>query len=64
MTALIYLIPVSVGLGLVALAGFIWSVGTRQYDNMESDAYRILDVEDVPLDEAQSTALRKDCEHW
>lgn len=58
MTAILYLIPISIGLGLCALLGFFWSVHARQYDNMESDAHRILDAEDMPLSEAERQALR------
>lgn len=58
MTAIIYLIPISIGLGLCALLGFFWSVRTKQYDNMESDAHRVLDAEDVPMSEQERAALR------
>lgn len=58
MTAIIYLIPISIGLGLCGLLGFFWSVKTHQYDNMESDAYRALNADDVPLSEAQKRILR------
>lgn len=57
MTAILYLIPISIGLGLCALLGFFWSVTTHQYDNMESDAHRILDAEDKPMDDAERSAL-------
>ncbi|WP_299599960.1 cbb3-type cytochrome oxidase assembly protein CcoS [uncultured Tateyamaria sp.] len=57
MTAIIYLIPISVGLGLCALLGFFWSVRASQYDNMESDAHRILEAEDKPMSDAQRRAL-------
>ena len=63
MTAIIYLIPISIGLGAIALLGFFWSVKTRQYSNMESDAYRVLTSEDVPLDEDQREALRDQSEN-
>ncbi len=64
MTAIIYLIPISLGLGALALGAFLWSVRTRQYSNMESDAYRMLDAEDVPLSEAQKAILRDDDPSW
>ncbi len=63
MTAIIYLIPISIGLGLIALLGFFWSVRTRQYSNMESDAFRVLTAEDVPLDDDQKAALRAQSDH-
>ncbi|MBC7158116.1 MAG: cbb3-type cytochrome oxidase assembly protein CcoS [Rhodobacteraceae bacterium] len=44
------LIPVSLFLGAVGLAAFIWSLRSRQYDDPEGDARRILrdDYDDKP----------------
>jgi cbb3-type cytochrome oxidase maturation protein len=58
MTAIIYLIPISIGLGLCGLLGFLWSIRTKQYDNMESDAFRALNAEDIPLSEEDRQILR------
>jgi cbb3-type cytochrome oxidase maturation protein len=45
-----YLIPIALGLGLSALAAFMWSLKTRQYDDLEGAAVRILQEEDdVPI---------------
>lgn len=44
-----YLIPIALGLGLSALAAFLWSLKTRQYDDLEGAAVRILQEEDVPI---------------
>lgn len=60
MTAIIYLIPISIGLGLCGLLGFLWSIKSHQYDNMESDAFRILDAEDVPLSKKKQDLLFSD----
>ncbi len=43
MTALFILIPVALGLGLLALAAFLWSLRNGQYDDVEGAAWRILD---------------------
>ncbi|WP_299552428.1 cbb3-type cytochrome oxidase assembly protein CcoS [uncultured Tateyamaria sp.] len=59
MTSIIYLIPISIGLGLCALLGFFWSVHAKQYDNMESDAHRILEAEDKPMSDVQRGALNR-----
>lgn len=59
MTAVIYLIPISIGLGLCALLGFFWSVRARQYENMESDAHRILEAKDVPMGAEERSELRQ-----
>lgn len=42
MDVLIYLIPISIFLGGVGLAGFLYTLRTRQYDDPEGDAQRIL----------------------
>jgi cbb3-type cytochrome oxidase maturation protein len=43
MNVLAVLIPVSVGLGLVGLAGFVWTMWRGQYDDAEGDRHRVLD---------------------
>jgi cbb3-type cytochrome oxidase maturation protein len=45
MNILAYLIPISVFLGAVGLAFFIYTVRSRQYDDPEGDARRILSDE-------------------
>lgn len=42
MTILGYLIPVSLGLGGLGLAAFIWSLGSNQYSDLDGDQYRTL----------------------
>ncbi len=49
MTIIIYLIPVALGLGLLGLGAFLWSVATDQYDDLDGAAHRILMDEDTPL---------------
>ena len=47
MNALAFLIPIALGLGLMGLAAFFWSMRDGQYDDMEGAANRILiDEED------------------
>lgn len=50
MEMLVYLIPVSLILGGIGLAAFLWSLKHRQYDDPEGDANRILsdDWDDHP----------------
>jgi cbb3-type cytochrome oxidase maturation protein len=48
MDVLIYLIPVALVLGLVALFAFLWSLKSGQFEDMEGSANRILfDDEDM-----------------
>jgi len=42
MTLLLFLGPFSVGIGLLGLFAFIWTVRARQYDDPKGDAGRIL----------------------
>ncbi|WP_372001522.1 cbb3-type cytochrome oxidase assembly protein CcoS [Tistrella mobilis] len=52
MDVLIYLIPASLLLAGGALAAFLWSLKSGQYDDIEGAAHRILmDDDDQPADE-------------
>ncbi|MEQ9143544.1 MAG: cbb3-type cytochrome oxidase assembly protein CcoS [Parvibaculaceae bacterium] len=53
MDALIFLIPVALGLGLLGLGAFLWSLKSGQYDDMEGAAERILfdDENEQPAEE-------------
>jgi cbb3-type cytochrome oxidase maturation protein len=42
LTALIYLIPVSMALALTGLGAFLWTFRSGQYDDPKGDAERIL----------------------
>lgn len=42
MDALIFLIPVALGLGLLGLGAFLWSLQAGQYEDLEGAAQRIL----------------------
>ncbi|PKP94307.1 MAG: cbb3-type cytochrome oxidase assembly protein CcoS [Alphaproteobacteria bacterium HGW-Alphaproteobacteria-14] len=47
MTGLAFLIPIAVGMGLMGLAAFLWSLRDGQYEDMDGAASRILiDEED------------------
>lgn len=42
MDVLILLVPVSLGLGLLGLLAFVWTLRNRQYEDPQGDAARIL----------------------
>ena len=48
MSVLLYLVPTALGLGLVGLFGFMWSMRSGQYDDIEGAANRILNDDDLP----------------
>ena len=43
MISLVILIPVAIGLGLLGLGAFLWSVKAGQYEDMDGAAVRILE---------------------
>ena len=49
MSALVYLIPISLILGGLGLVTFLWTLKNGQYEDMEGSATRILMDEDKPL---------------
>ena len=48
MLALLWLIPLTLLLGGLALALFAWSVRSGQYDDLDAAAHRILSDDDPP----------------
>jgi cbb3-type cytochrome oxidase maturation protein len=50
MNILVFLAPFSLGLGLIGLAAFAWSLRNGQYEDPDGDAARILvnDADDRP----------------
>lgn len=46
MSALTFTIPVAIGLGLLGLVAFLWSLRTGQYDDLDGAAERILEDDD------------------
>lgn len=42
MNILVILVPVSLGLGLLGLAAYVWTLRHGQYDDPEGDAARLL----------------------
>ena len=59
MSSLVFLVPLALLLGGAALASFLWSLRSGQYDDLEGAAVRILlDEEDDALD-ADSSSEQK-----
>jgi cbb3-type cytochrome oxidase maturation protein len=50
MEVLIYLVPLALALGLLGLGGFLWSLKTGQYDDLEGAAWRAVMDDDAPED--------------
>ncbi len=50
MIAIVYLIPISLFLGVLSLTAFWWCLRDDQFDDLEGDSYRVLDdSDDLPL---------------
>jgi cbb3-type cytochrome oxidase maturation protein len=57
MSVLLFLIPLALGIGLIWLLAFVWSVKSGQYEDLEGAANRIL-LDDEPKKEIN--IVRKD----
>ena len=47
MNVLVYLVPMALALGLTGLAGFLWSLRSGQYDDLDGASLRVLSDDDV-----------------
>ncbi len=47
MNIILYLLPIAMGLGLLGLAAFMWSLRAGQYEDLEGAALRILEDDDI-----------------
>jgi cbb3-type cytochrome oxidase maturation protein len=48
MSALLYLIPIALFLGLLGLGAFVWAMRSGQFDDLDGAAERILFDDDEP----------------
>ena len=55
MDVLIFLVPLALGLGLLGLAGFLWSLKTGQYDDLDGAAWRAIMDDNARLPGAAGT---------
>lgn len=51
MTGIAFLIPIALGLGLLGLGAFFWSLKNGQFDDLDGAALRIL-IDDDDADDA------------
>jgi cbb3-type cytochrome oxidase maturation protein len=47
MNVLIYLVPMALLLGLIGLVGFLWTLRSDQYNDLDGAAVRILPDDDI-----------------
>ena len=55
MDALIFLIPAALFLGALGLAGFLWSLRSGQFEDMEGPAMRAISDDDLAPDERRDS---------
>lgn len=60
MTALVYLIPIALILGLLGLAAFLWSLKSGQFDDLDGAAERILYDDDEGQDDQGEETNHRD----
>jgi len=55
-----FLVPIAIGMGLVGLASFMWTLRNGQYDDLEGAAQRILfEGDEGPLPDLRHSAVSK-----
>lgn len=65
MSVLVWLVPVALLMGLVALGAFFWSMRSGQYEDLSGAAERILmDEDDRPLEPTQAGEKQKPSAEW
>lgn len=57
MSGLLVLIPIAIGLGLLALVTFLWALKSGQYEDLEGASQRILN-DDEPLNSSPISGNR------
>ena len=48
MNVLVFLAPLAIGLGLLGLLAFVWSLRAGQSDDVKGASHRILSDDDLP----------------
>ncbi|MGL4441885.1 MAG: cbb3-type cytochrome oxidase assembly protein CcoS [Bosea sp. (in: a-proteobacteria)] len=48
MNVLVYLLPLALFLGALGLAGFVWSLRTRQFEDLQGAGWRAIADDDLP----------------
>ena len=49
MNSLVFLVPIALVLGAIALANFFWSMKSGQYEDLDGAGERVLSDEDTPI---------------
>ena len=65
MSYLVWLVPIALGMGVVGLIAFLWSLRSGQYEDLDGAAQRVLlaDAADTPLHQADRNVIDKKSSH-
>ena len=60
MSYLVWLVPIALGMGVVGLMAFLWSMRSGQYEDLDGAAERVLlaDAADAPFAIRRGNAMR------
>jgi cbb3-type cytochrome oxidase maturation protein len=59
MTALVWLIPAALALGLLGLVAFLWALKSGQFEDLEGAGWRAIQDNDAPLPDPAPNERRK-----
>jgi cbb3-type cytochrome oxidase maturation protein len=59
MEVLVYLVPLALCLGLLGLAGFLWSLRADQYDDLDGAAWRAIGDDDTVVASLDDDRVRR-----
>lgn len=59
MESLFLLVPIALIFVAIALKVFFWAINSGQYDNLDTEAHRILFDDDEPIDASRSASDAK-----
>ena len=61
MSLLAWLVPVALGMGMVGLVAFLWSMKSGQLEDLDGAAERVLlsEAADAPLPDAERTSRER-----
>lgn len=48
MNVLVYLLPLALSLGALGLAGFVWSLRSKQFEDLQGAGWRTIADDDLP----------------
>lgn len=63
MSAIVYLLPIALTMGVLGLVAFFWALRNHQFDDPEGDANRILFGDELPQPQDDATTANAAAQH-